>query len=235
MKCKNCGTETDGKFCRNCGQELEIHRITVSHLVHEIVHTFTHLEKGFLFTLRKLLADPGRMQRQYMEGFRVNYQKPFSMFFICSTVSAIVLYWLNRLTGGSPGREQAAFNYFLQHYYVLLHIILLPFYTLVTWLLFKPSKYNYAEILVLGMYMLAFMLLLLIPLYMVSAVIPAMKTRFVETTVFAIYNVWTFIRFFNKMAWWKVLIMSIVNLVINYFVYVFIMEWAVRVLANSSH
>ena len=235
MKCKNCGTETDGKFCRNCGQELEIHRITVSHLVHEIVHTFTHLEKGFLFTLRKLLADPGRMQRQYMEGFRVNYQKPFSMFFICSTVSALVLYWLNRLTGSSPGREQAAFNYFLQHYYVLLHIILLPFYTLVTWLLFKSSKHNYAEILVLGMYMLALMLLLLIPLYLVSAGIPAMKTRFAETIVFGIYNVWTFIRFFNKMAWWKVLIMSIVNMIINYFVYVFIMERAVRALANSSH
>jgi hypothetical protein len=139
------------------------------------------------------------------------------------------------MTESSPGREQAAFNYFLQHYYVLLHIILLPFYTLVTWLLFKPSKYNYAEILVLGMYMLAFMLLLLIPVYLLSAGIPAMKTRFVETIVFAVYNVWTFIRFFNKMAWWKVLIMSIVNLVINYYVYVFFMEWAVRVLANSSH
>jgi len=235
MKCKNCGTETDGKFCRNCGQELEIHRITVSHLVHEIVHTFTHLEKGFLFTFRKLLADPGRMQRQYLEGFRVKYQRPFSMFFICSTASALCLYWLNRLSGSSADREQVAFNYFLQHYYVLLHILLLPFYTLITWVLFKPSKYNYAEILVLGMYMLAFMLLLIIPVYLLSAGIPVMKTRFVETTVFAVYNVCTFIRFFNKMAWWKVLIMSIVNLAINYLVYVFIMEWAVKVLANSSH
>lgn len=227
MKCKNCGTETDGRFCRYCGQQLEIHRITVLHLLHEIVHTFTHLEKGFLYTLKKLLTDPGRMQRHYLEGIRVNYQKPFSMFFICGTVSAISLYWLNRIVGSSAGQEQAAFNYFLQHYYVLLHIILLPFYTLVTWLLFKRSKYNYAEILVLGMYMLAFMLLLIIPVYMAGAGIPALKTRFVESAVFAVYNVWTFIRFFNKTAWWKVLIMSIVNLVINYFVYVYIMEWMV--------
>ena len=227
MKCKNCGTETDGKYCRYCGQELEIHRITLSHLVHEIVHTFTHLEKGFLYTLKKLLTDPGRMQRLYLEGFRVNYQKPFSMFFICGTVSAISLYWINRMAGGASGLDQAAFNYFLQHYYVLLHIILLPFYTLVTWLLFRRSKYNYAEILVLGMYMLAFMLLLIILVYLLSAGIPALKTRVVESTVFTVYNVWTFIRFFNKMAWWKVLIMSIVNLIINYFVYIYIMEWVV--------
>ncbi len=233
MKCKNCGTETDGKFCRHCGQQLEIHRITVAHLVHEIVHTFTHLEKGFLFTLRELLTDPGGMQRRYLEGFRVKYQKPFSMFFICGTVSAISLYWLNRIGLSSEAQEQAAFNYFLQHYYVLLHIVLFPFYTLVTWVLFKRSNYNYAEILVLGMYMLAFMLILIIPLHLLGAGVPAMKSRVVESTAFAIYNVWTFIRFFKKIAWWKVLIMSIINLLINYFVYVFIMERAVRALANT--
>jgi hypothetical protein len=125
MKCKNCSTESDGKYCPNCGQELAIHRVTVPHLLHEIVHTFTHLEKGFLYTLKKLLTDPGRMQRDYLEGFRAYYQKPFSMFFICATISALSLYWINRFSGNSA-EGQAAFDYFLQHYYVLLHIILLP-------------------------------------------------------------------------------------------------------------
>ena len=233
MKCRNCGTETEGKFCRHCGQELVIHRITVPHLLHEIVHTFTHLEKGFLYTLKKLLTDPGSMQRKYLGGFRVNYQKPFSMFFICATVSAICLYWFNRVAGrhsDQPG--QAALNYFLQHYYVLLHIILMPFYTLVTRALFNRSKYNYAEILVLGMYMLAFMLLLVIPVYAVNAGIPDLNTRVIETVLFAAYNVWTFIRFFNRIPWWNVIILSLINLIINYLVYVSIMEWVVRLLAR---
>ncbi|HZI52731.1 MAG TPA: DUF3667 domain-containing protein [Chitinophagaceae bacterium] len=227
MKCKNCSTESDSKYCPNCGQELVIHRITVPHLLHEIVHTFTHLEKGFLYTLKKLFTDPGRMQRVYLEGFRVNYQKPFSMFFICATISALSLYWINRFSGNSADGRQAAFNYFLQHYYVLLHIILLPFYTLVTWLLFIRSKYNYAEILVLGMYMLAFLLLLLVPMYAISAGVPVLKTRLFETVLFAIYNVWTFIRFFNKTPWWMVIVLSIINMVINYLVYVYIMDWVV--------
>lgn len=224
MKCKNCSTESDGKYCSNCGQQLAVHRITVPHLLHEIVHTFTHLEKGFLYTLKKLLTDPGRMQRLYLEGLRVSYQKPFSMFFVCATFSALSLYWINRLSGNSSEWGEAAFNYFLQHYYVLLHILLLPFYTLVTWLLFIRSKYNYAEILVLGMYMLAFMLLLLVPLYAISAGIHVLKTRLFEMVLFSVYNVWTFVRFFNKILWWKVIILGIINMVINYFVYVYIME-----------
>jgi len=233
MRCKNCSTESDGKYCPNCGQQLATHRVTVPHLLHEIVHTFTHLEKGFLYTLKKLLTDPGRMQRLYLEGFRAYYQKPFSMFFICATISALSLYWINRFSGNSAEKGQAAFNYFLQHYYVLLHIILLPYYTLVTWLLFIRSKYNYAEILVLGLYMLSFMLLLLVPKYAISAGIPILKTRLFETVLFGIYNVWTFIRFFNKTPWWMVLVLSIINMVINYFVYVHIMEWVVvKILAK---
>lgn len=231
MKCKNCSTESDGKYCPNCGQQLAIHRITVSHLLHELVHTFTHLEKGFLYTLKKLLTDPGRMQRVYLEGFRAYHQKPFSMFFICATISALSLYWINRFSGNSTDEGQAAINYFLQHYYVLLHIILLPFYTLVTWILFIRSKYNYAEILVLGMYMLALMLLLLVPMYVISAGLPVLKTRLFETVLFSVYNVWTFVRFFNKTPWWKVIILSIINMAINYSVFVYIMESAVIKLA----
>jgi hypothetical protein len=167
------------------------------------------------------------MQRHYLEGFRAYYQKPFSMFFICATISALSLYWINRFSGNSTEGGQAAFNYFLQHYYVLLHIILLPFYTLVTWLLFIRSKYNYAEILVLGMYMLAFMLLLLVLVYAISAGVPVLKTRLFETVLFSVYNVWTFVGFFKKTRWWKVIILSIINMVINYFAYVYIMEWVV--------
>jgi len=227
MECKNCGQQSDGKFCPNCGQQMTIYRITLPHLLHEIIQTFTHLEKGFLFTLKKLATDPGHMQRLYLEGNRVHYQKPFSMFFICATISALSLYWINRFAGNSLMPGQEAFNYFLQHYYVLLHVALFPFYTLVTWLLFIRSKYNYAEILVLGMYMVAFMLLLLIFIHAISLWLPFIETRMSEAILFSVYNIWTFIRFFNRTSWWIVIILSIVNLIINFFVYVYIMEWIV--------
>jgi len=180
MTCLNCGLESNGKFCPNCGQQLEIHRINLPHLMHEILHTFTHLEKGFLYTLKTLIIDPGEMQRLYLEGYRFRHQKPFSMFFICATVSALALYWVNRFSIGDLERGEEAFNYFLQHYYVLLHVILFPVYTLITWLLFIKSRYNYAEILVLGMYMVSFMLVLLIPIHTARLWWSSVNTRIVE-------------------------------------------------------
>ncbi|MGZ8509015.1 MAG: DUF3667 domain-containing protein [Chitinophagaceae bacterium] len=227
MKCRNCGLQSKGKFCPNCGEQLEIHRITLPHLLHEIVHTFTHLEKGFFYTLKNLITDPGRMQRLYLEGDRVRHQRPFSMFFICSTISALSLFWINRFSNLSLQPGQEAFSYFLQHYYVLLHVALFPFYTLVTWVLFIRSKYNYAEILVLGMYMVAVMLLLLIPIYALSFFRSSVNIQLMQAMILGFYNIWTFIRFFNKTPWWLVLIFSIINMLTNYFVYFYIMEWMV--------
>jgi len=77
------------------------------------------------------------------------------------------------------------------------------------------------------MYMLAFMLLLLVLVYAISAGVPVLKTRLFETVLFSVYNVWTFVGFFKKTRWWKVIILSIINMVINYFAYVYIMEWVV--------
>jgi uncharacterized protein DUF3667 len=226
MICKNCGRQSDGKFCPDCGQQLETHRITLHHLLHEILHTFTHVDKGFIYTLKKLVTQPGQMQRLYLEGWRARHQKPFSMFFICASASALAMYWLNKFAHGEmllP--EQEAVNYFFQHYYVLLHVALFPFYTLVTWLLFIKSGYNYAEILVLEMYLVAFMLLLLIPIQLFGALSPSViPTRLIEIIVLSVYNIWTFVRFFNKTRWWVVILLSIVNMAINYFVYLYIME-----------
>lgn len=176
------------------------------------------------------------MQRLYLEGHRARHQKPFSTFFICATISALSLYWIARVTSEAVSPERAAVNYFLQHYYVLLHIALFPFYTLVTWLLFIKSKYNYAELLVLGMYQVAFMLLLLIPVNLIYLVIPFSETRYVEVILITIYNIWTFVQFFNKTPKLQVILLSIVNAAINFFAFSFIMEWIIlNVLAKSSH
>jgi len=236
MICKNCGYESEGRFCSNCGESMHTHRVSMHHLLHETIHTFTHLDKGFGYTLKKLVTEPGRTQRLYLEGYRARHQKPFSMFFICATISALCLYWIARLTREAVSPEQEAVNYFLQHYYVLLHIALFPLYTLVTWLLFIKSKYNYAELLVLGMYQVAFMLLLLIPVNLIYLLLPFPHARVIEIIVISIYNIWTFVQFFNKTPKLTVIFLSIINAGINFFAFSFIMEWIIiHVLMKSSH
>ena len=94
--CQNCGGEGDQKFCPGCGEALLAERISMHYLLHEVAHTFWHLEKGFLFTLRELGTTPGTMQRKYLSGIRLRYQKPFPLFAISGTFCALALFFIYR-------------------------------------------------------------------------------------------------------------------------------------------
>ncbi len=87
--CKACGTVSKGKYCFDCRQIMAVKRLSLQELLHEAFHFFTHLEHGFLYTLKKLITVPGKMQKLYVEGNRAKHQKPFSMFFISATISAL--------------------------------------------------------------------------------------------------------------------------------------------------
>src|SRR3954465_173640 len=90
--CRRCGFSGSENYCARCGEPYKHKRISVSGLAHEVLHHFTHFEKGFGYTLKKLVTRPGYMQRAYIEGDRTRHQKPFSMFFICATISALSRY-----------------------------------------------------------------------------------------------------------------------------------------------
>lgn len=66
--CQQCGAIGPGNFCGNCGQSLSTKRLTVSALVLEVFHFFTNLDKGFLYTIKKLATIPGKIQKDYIDG-----------------------------------------------------------------------------------------------------------------------------------------------------------------------
>jgi hypothetical protein len=114
LTCHNCGKVVHGKFCSQCGNTSQIKRLTLRGLINEVFHYFTHLDQGFPFTLKKLIQAPGTMQRQYVDGTRQSYQKPFSMLFICASVTALALYLINaaviKYLGGGNNEEVMFFN-----------------------------------------------------------------------------------------------------------------------------
>ena len=114
VTCINCGFKGDGKFCADCGQQMEHGRIKLSSLLHEVVHTFTHFESKFLFALKELALRPGFMQKNYLHGYRAKPQKPFSMFVVCVTISGLALYFIYK---HSPGEQKDLYN----HYWVFVH------------------------------------------------------------------------------------------------------------------
>lgn len=207
--CKSCGFSGNEKYCGQCGQLYYTKRITLSNLLHDAFHFFTHLDKGFGYTLIQLIISPGKMQQAYLAGDRARHQKPFSMFFICATVGGLVRYWifLVILKYYEVGNTFEA--KFFHEYWVLLQISLMPFNILFTYLLFYKSKYNYAEVGVFLLYTVSFFFLLVTVLTLFKFIWPELDTAYIELPLLIIYNGISFLNFFKDQQKWLVVVKSL--------------------------
>lgn len=215
--CKQCGAKGFGNFCSNCGQTYNTARLTMSHLLHEVLHFFTHLDKGFPYTLKRLTTMPGKMQMEYITGHRNKYQKPFSMFFVCGTLTALALYFIHKPTGANISHFEEVRGDFTRHYYVIVQSALLPVYGFITWLLFRNNKINYAESLVLFTYTLSFMLLMVIFTNLIDLIVPDIPSPYYEIPPLFIYLMFTNFNYFKTEPKWRVFIKSLINILIGYF------------------
>ena len=215
--CINCGHEGDGKYCSECGQPYTPKRITMSGLLHDVTHTFTHLDKGFGYTLKELAIRPGKMQKRYLEGFRAKHQKPFSMFVICATLTSLAFYWISKRDTLTHLDETR--NYFFRNYFVFLQALLIPFYTFLVWLFFRKKKFYYAELLTMQVYTISFLFLLLVPINLINLIPPhRFPANYAEISVLTLYAIWTNLNFFSTEPAWLVIVKSAITLVIGWYV-----------------
>ena len=77
--CSDCGEPTTSNFCANCGQPTHVHR-TLLHLGEELLHGVMHFDARIWRTLPLLVANPGRLTREWIEGRRTRYVSPLAIF-----------------------------------------------------------------------------------------------------------------------------------------------------------
>lgn len=77
--CSDCGAQTSGNFCANCGQPTHVHR-TLLHLGEELLHGVMHFDARIWRTLPLLWLNPGRLTREWIAGRRTRYVSPLAMF-----------------------------------------------------------------------------------------------------------------------------------------------------------
>ena len=149
--CKNCGTEVSAAYCGHCGQKAKFERITLLYICHEVVHFFTHAERGFIFTSRQMLKTPGKAINDFIEGRRKNYQPPVSYYLIWIGIYILAFYFLEKIFGHQTvigyvdyfGSGESS-KYTISHLNIVF-TILLPVLALYLFLFLTYSRYNYFE------------------------------------------------------------------------------------------
>jgi hypothetical protein len=170
VNCKNCNTKLldQDQYCKNCGGKVIRNRLTIRNLFEHISETFFNYDNKLLRTLIDLFKKPEAVIGGYINGMRKRYVNPISYIALSLTIGGIYMLILNKFfpnamaemssMGVQEGQEELMANYwsFIQKYYSLFMIMLIPFYALISRLVFVNRKeYNYTEHLVMAMYIMA--------------------------------------------------------------------------------
>jgi hypothetical protein len=85
--CKSCGTVVIGTYCSQCGEKvLDPQEKSIKAFFMGVFSAITSLDGKFLHTLKIMIARPGEVSYQYMNGRRIPYYRPMSMFFVANLI-----------------------------------------------------------------------------------------------------------------------------------------------------
>lgn len=93
--CQNCGETYSGNYCPTCGQTHKVKRFDLANITKELIVNALDFEHGFLRTLLELFWRPGYMMRDYLDGHRIDYNKPFKAIFVLATIYLIAAHLLD--------------------------------------------------------------------------------------------------------------------------------------------
>ena len=90
VKCLNCGTEFEGKFCPECGQSADTGRFTFKFIWENLIAAILGRDGGIWFTLKNLFTRPGAMIVEILNGKRRKYFSPFPMLIFSLTIYLLI-------------------------------------------------------------------------------------------------------------------------------------------------
>ena len=162
--CLNCNHTITENFCGNCGQK-KYKRIDKKYVLDEIQYTLLHTNKGLLYSLKKIIKDPGKTAREFIEGNRVNHYKPILLLFLLSGISTFISY---KILGFAEMMKQyyekqkinqamsSEIMSLLSSYNSILMLLLIPLFAITTKISFRKWGHNYYEHIVMNCYIASF-------------------------------------------------------------------------------
>lgn len=91
--CLNCGTQLKGQYCGHCGQRSRGRMISIWELLRDAFGDLFEFDSRLWRTLVPLLARPGQLTRDYLEGRRARYMPPFRTYLVLSVIFFVVAFF----------------------------------------------------------------------------------------------------------------------------------------------
>lgn len=174
--CCNCANTNVENFCAVCGQK-KYRRIDRKYLVEELQYTFLHVNKGFLYTIKSIIKNPGKTAKDFLDGHRVNHYKPILLAFLLAGISSFVsLKMLNldelMLNSLNDPNQQASKQQvsdvmnFMSNYNSFIMMLFIPLVAVFTKLAFNSKGHNYYEHVIMNTFgQSAYLLLMILVFY----------------------------------------------------------------------
>lgn len=187
--CLNCGYSYSGNYCSQCGQSAHEGKIDAQYFLHDIPHSIFHIDKGFFHTLFALFIRPGKMIKDFLEGRRVKYFRPFAYVILMSTISTLLIKWI---VSGIESVYKKTFpdvpvshnENFFSHYFSVFIFLMIPIVSLVTYLFFRKNKYNFWEHCLANTFLAAQLNIMQVLIYLVSFIYLLITHKVINTDIF---------------------------------------------------
>jgi hypothetical protein len=226
--CRNCETIFEGKYCPECGQKADVGRLDKAYLSRQLKKFFflRFFESGILYTCKLLVLSPGKGIRDYLEGRRVKYYDPFTLFIMLAALYG-VLYRMGDANAFAllPDADSVLgkihfkdINQWVAGHFAIVVGLTLPLMALVDMFLFRKQGYNFAEFftvnIFLGIQRLMLRILLLPGLLMVQGT--ANMPWYMDMTLGLdlILFAWAHVQLFSHIHWFKALWRAVFSFVI---------------------
>jgi nitrate reductase NapE component len=90
-QCENCGALLNGPYCSQCGQKAADRIVPIWHMINEALDSLFQLDLRVFRTLPTFLFLPGRLTKEYINGRRKRYIRPFRLYLFATFLLFAVL------------------------------------------------------------------------------------------------------------------------------------------------
>jgi hypothetical protein len=85
-QCANCGASLHGEYCSQCGQKDAERIVPLWYMLNDALEAIFQLDLRVFRTLPKFLFLPGRLTKEYVNGRRKRYIRPFRLYLVSTFV-----------------------------------------------------------------------------------------------------------------------------------------------------